>query len=88
MKFSYKDSINEIELIDIFADNLRDIMFEKNISQAELSRLSRVSSTSISNYLNKRKLIGLPALMNICQVLECSITELLPYDGEIFIRKF
>lgn len=47
--------ISEVEFIDIFADNLRDIMYEMDISEGELARRTGLSKMAISRYLNKKK---------------------------------
>lgn len=80
-----RDHISEIEFMDIFGDNLREIMYEKNITQRQLSEISGVSEGSISNFINKKKMISLKSLNNISKALGCEIQELLPYEGDIFI---
>lgn len=47
--------ISEVEFIDIFADNLRDIMYEMDISEGELARRTGLSKMAISRYLNKKE---------------------------------
>lgn len=73
--------MSEVELIDIFADNLRDIMQEVGITQSELADESGLSRATINRYLEKQRLPTLKALINICDVLDCDLDELIPtYD--------
>lgn len=73
--------MSEVEFIDIFADNLRDIMKEVGITQSELADESGLSRATINRYLEKQRLPTLKALINICDVLDCDLDELIPtYD--------
>lgn len=73
--------MSEVELIDIFADNLRSKMKEFGISQTELADEALLSKSVISRYLAKERLPNLRALVNICYVLGCELDELIPtYD--------
>lgn len=70
--------ISENEFIDIFADNLRDIMYEMDISEGELSRTTGITKATISRYLNKKRMPTLKALVNLSYVLCVPITDLIP----------
>lgn len=70
--------ISEVELIDIFADNLRDIMYEMDISEGELARRTGMTRAAISRYLNKKRMPTLKALINLSYVLCVPITDLIP----------
>ena len=73
--------MSEVELIDIFADNLRDIMQEVGITQSELADESGLSRATINIDIAKQTLPTLKALINICYVLDCNLDELIPtYD--------
>ena len=73
--------MSELEVIDIFADNLRDLMQEVGITQRELADESGVTEATISRYLNKQRMPTLKAFLNICYVLECQPNELIDnYD--------
>ena len=74
-KYEY---ISEIEFIDIFADNLRSIMEEVGITQAELTDDSGLTRATINRYLKKQRMPDLRALINICYILECEVTDLIP----------
>ena len=73
-----KDYISEIEFIDIFADNLRDLMIEADLSQTELAEASDLTRASINRYLNKQRMPDTRAIMNLCYALGCTYSDLLP----------
>ena len=70
--------ISEVEFIDIFADNLRDIMYEMDISEGELARRTGMTRAAISRYLNKKRMPTLKALVNLSYVLCVPISDLIP----------
>lgn len=70
--------ISEVEFIDIFADNLRDIMYEMDISEGELARRTGMTRAAISRYLNKKRMPTLKALVNLSYVLCVQVTDLIP----------
>lgn len=70
--------ISEVEFIDIFSDNLRDIMYEMDISEGELARRTGMTRAAISRYLNKKRMPTLKALVNLSYVLCVPITDLIP----------
>ena len=73
-----KDVISEVEFIDIFADNLRDIMKDTRIGQRELAEEAHLTRETINRYLNKKTMPSLRALINICYVLNCNLYDILP----------
>lgn len=73
-----KDAISEVEFIDIFADNLRDIMEDAKIGQRELAKEAHLTRETINRYLNKKTMPSLRALINICYVLNCDLYDILP----------
>ena len=79
-----KEYISEKDLIDIFANNLRDIMNEVGISQKQLAYEAETTEASISRYLNKRKLPDLKILINICYILECEVSDLIPAYAMVY----
>lgn len=68
--------MSEQEFIDIFADNLRSLMYEVGISQNELAKEIGVDKSVISRYLNKQTMPSIKNFLNICYVLECDTREL------------
>ena len=72
------ETISEVEFIDIFADNLREVMKEVGITQAELADEAGINRSTISRYLNKQRMPDLVSLLNICFILECDVSDLVP----------
>lgn len=70
--------MSEIELIDIFAENLRYTMQDVRITPAQLAKETGLSESTISRYLSKERLPHIRALINICVVLNCTLDDLLP----------
>lgn len=74
--------MTEREWLDIFGDNLVSLMRDWNMSQSELSQRSGVSQSSISAYINKRKMPGVKALINIADVFDVSLDDFMNF-GDI-----
>ena len=73
--------MSEVEWLDIFADNLREILEDYRMSQKELADVTGLSEGTISNYINKRQLPGIKAIINISEALNMSIDDLI-FFGE------
>lgn len=74
--------MTEHEWLDIFGDNLVSLMRDWNMSQSELSQRSGISQSSISAYINKRKMPGVKALINIADVFGISLDDFMNF-GDI-----
>ena len=73
--------MSEVELIDIFSDNLRDLMDERGFSQRALEKESGINHASISRYLKTERMPTVRALINLSIALECDLDDLVPtYD--------
>lgn len=70
--------ISETMAIEIFSDNLRDIMNDAQINQSELAIVSHLTQGTISKYLKKQQMPTMKAIMNLCYALNCSYQDLLP----------
>lgn len=73
----------EQEWINIFGDNLSDMLKDANMTQRELADAAGISEAIISDYINKRKAPGLKALINISLVMSCSLDELMDFEEMI-----
>lgn len=72
--------MTETEWLDIFADNLASMMEEVGYTQTDLAKETRLAQSTISDYLNKHKLPGVKAIINIAYALDCEVTELIDFD--------
>ena len=76
--------MSEIEWMNIFGDNLRDILKDYNMSQLELADAAGIAEGSISNYINKRSIPSLRNAINISHALGLSMDELLYFEDKVF----
>ena len=74
--------MSQQEWLDIFGDNLASILEEDRISQKELSRLTGLSESTISRYINKLQMPNVRAIINISYALDWSFEDMLNY-GDI-----
>ena len=75
--------MSEQSWLDIFADNLRDIMEEKQCSQNDLSRVTGITQATISRYLSKKQMPSVKAIVNIVYALDCDWSDLLDFGDTI-----
>lgn len=75
--------MSELEWLDIFAGNLIEMMWEARMTQSELAELTGLSEGTISNYIHKRQLPGVKAILNISYVLNCDLSELIDFGDRI-----
>ena len=75
--------MNEFEWLDIFGDNLRDLMAGSGMTQGDLAKELGVSESTISKYLNKRQFPGVKTLVNLAYALDCSLDDLMDFGDRI-----
>ena len=75
--------MSQQEWLDIFGDNLASILEEEKISQKELSRLTGLSESTISKYINKLQMPTVRAIINISYALDWSFEDMLNYGDMI-----
>ena len=75
--------MNDMEWLDIFGDNLKDLMEEKGYTQRDLAEATGLSEGAISSYVNKQKLPGVRAITNIAYELNISFDDLLDLGDKI-----
>lgn len=75
--------MTEMEWLDIFGDNLRSVLEYTNTTQRELADAAGLAESTISSYINKRKMPSLRAVINIAYALDIDIEELIPTDEMI-----
>lgn len=74
--------MNELEWLDIFGDNLVSLLRDAQMSQRELADATGLTEATISYYINKRKMPGLKAIINIAYAFDISVDELIDF-GEM-----
>jgi transcriptional regulator with XRE-family HTH domain len=75
--------MSEYEWLEIFGDNLLNMLDEYNMSQVELSEITGLSQGTISRYINKQQSPGIKAIINISYALDCEIDELIDFGDMI-----
>ena len=73
--------MSQQEWLDIFGDNLASILEEERISQKELSRLTGLSESTISRYINKLQMPNMRGIINISYALKWSFEDMLNYGS-------
>lgn len=71
--------MSEVEWMDIFADNLRDIMIEWGDDQTSLAEAAGITQASISRYLNKKQMPDLRSIINLSYALDMTVDELIDF---------
>lgn len=75
--------MTELEWIDIFGDNLRDMLDDANMTQRELADETGLAESSISRYIHKEMAPSFKAIINIAYALDCSIDDLIDFGDKI-----
>lgn len=76
--------MTELEWLEIFSANLRELLEERGFTQRDLAIASRLSDSTISDYIHGQKIPGLRAIINIAYALEISIDELIDF-GDVIV---
>lgn len=76
--------MTEQEWIDIFGDNLLEMLGEANMSQKELAEDTGLTEATISRYINKQRMPTVRALVNIAYSLGCSFDELMDFGDQVW----
>ena len=72
--------MGEQEWLDIFGDNLRDILEEQWTSRSEIADAIGVSEATISRYINKTQMPSVRSLINTSCQLSIPLDELMDFD--------
>lgn len=76
--------MSETEWIDIFGDNLVDILKYNRMTQEDAVIESGLSRSSISFYVNKKFMPSLEAAISLAFALDVDIDEFIDFDDSIF----
>lgn len=75
--------MSELEWIDIFGDNLAEMLDEARMTQRDLADAAGLSESSISRYINKEMAPSFKAIINISYALDCSVDDLIDFGDMI-----
>lgn len=68
------------EWINIFGDNLAEMLKDARMTQQELADAAGISESIVSDYINKRRGPCIKSLINISLVMSCSLDELMDFE--------
>lgn len=72
-------AMSEWDWLQLFGDNLKELMRERGWSQADLAYATRMSEPTISSYVNKTRMPGIKAVINIAYVLDIPVESLIDF---------
>ena len=75
--------MSEMEWLEIFSGNLKDLMKETRMTQEELAEESRIDQSTISRYLNKKRIPTVRAIVNLSYALNCDMADLIDFGDSI-----
>ena len=75
--------MSELDWLNSFGDNLREMIDEANMTQRELAEETHLAESTISEYIHKQKTPGLKSIINIAYTLDCSIDDLIDFGDMI-----
>ena len=75
--------MSESEWLNIFSDNLSNMLKRAGFTQRELAEETGLSAAAISNYINGQKMPTAKAIVNIAYVLNCSTDDLVDFGDMI-----
>ena len=71
--------MSEIEMMNIFGDNLQSLLEEKRVRQNQLAMKIGVDRATVSRYVSKDRMPTIKKFINICVALDCEPCDLLPF---------
>ena len=75
--------MSEQEWIDIFGDNLRDILKECGYTQRDLADAVNTTEATISRYINKQRMPTLKMAINMSLELGIPMDEFVIFDDRV-----
>lgn len=75
--------MGEMEWLEIFSDNLKGYLEDYRITQKDLSEMTGLSEGTISNYIHKRQMPTIKAILAISYALDESVNELIDFGDKI-----
>lgn len=74
--------MSEQEFAKTLGKNLRRIMYEKNITQAQMSRELNVGKTTLSTWMNGQRMPRMDKIDMLCRYLNCMRSDLMDEKRE------
>ena len=71
-----------------FVERLKDLMFDRNLKDADLAKIIGCGKSSINNYTNGKKLPSVDMAIRLANYFNCTMETLLGIDDENYINEF
>ena len=76
--------VSEIEWLDIFGDNLVDILKDEYMTRKELAEALNMTEATISRYINKRQMPTMKVIINMAYELSITVDDLIDFGDNIY----
>lgn len=76
--------MSEQQWLDIFGDNLRDILIEQGYTQKDLAEAIGVTEATISRYIRKQRIPTIKNLINMSMELGIDLEEFANFGERIY----
>lgn len=76
--------MSEQQWLDIFGDNLRDILIEQGYTQRDLAEAIGVTESTISRYVRKERIPTIKNLINMSMELGIDLEEFANFGERIY----
>lgn len=76
--------MSEQEWLNIFGDNLVDMLKDANMTQSELAVAIDVTEATVSRYIHKTRMPSVKALINMSEVFGVSLDDLMYFGDSIY----
>lgn len=76
--------VSEIEWLDIFGDNLADILKDEYVTRKELAEVLNMTEATISRYINKRQMPTMKVIINMAYELSITVDDLIDFGDNIY----
>lgn len=76
--------MSEAEWMDIFGDNLRDILKDQYMSRRELAEVLGLSEATVCRYINKKQMPTMEVIINMSYELSLSVDELIDFGDRVY----
>lgn len=75
--------MTELDWLDAFSENLREIMDEKGYTQRDLADATGLSESSVSYYVAGQRIPGIRAIINMAYELDIDMNEFIDFGDRI-----
>lgn len=76
--------MSEVEWLDIFGDNLVDILKDEYMTRKELAETLNMTEATISRYINKRQMPTMKVIINMAYELSITVDDLIDFGDNIY----